>query len=179
MKKGRLAQFAILFSAIAFVDLYLFGMSCFAFAWHVRHGFHREMNGIKFSVPLFYQEERALDDNQLALVTYRSPIHSEHASITVDFLTKTSRQASLPIAGEDAESLGLVLKGQRNATLGSRAGTCLESVQSQLVLPGYSAPTLMYIECRFGDELDVRFDGSQSAVPEFYSFIESAREVSR
>ena len=130
-------------------------------------------------MPLFYQEESASGVDQLALVAYRSPIHSDHASITVEFLRKPSKAPTIPIAGEDAEGLGLVLKGQRNATLGSRTGTCIESVQSQLILPGYSAPTLMDIECRFGDELDVLFDGSESAVPEFYSFIQSAREVNR
>jgi hypothetical protein len=178
VKKSRVPLIAILFSLILLAGLYLFGMNWFAFAWHVRHGFHREVAGIRFSVPLFYQEESA-SPNRLSITEYRSPVRSPHAFITVDRLPSPPKPALVPLAKEEAETLGLIPMGQRNAILASQAGTCMEYSQDQLVLAGYSIRTLMYIECRFGNDLDVRFDGSQDSAPEFYSFIESARKADR
>jgi hypothetical protein len=137
------------------------------------------VNGIRFLVPLFYQEESMLGENQLSIRAYSAQIHRKHAIITVDFLPKTANPVPVPTAREDAESLGLIPMRHRNAILANRPGTCMEYAKSELVLAGYTAPQLVYIECRFGQDLDVRFDGSQDSASEFYYFIESAREANR
>jgi len=179
VKKRKGLLFIVIFTLIVLVDLQLFGMSLLAFAWHVRHGFHREVHGIKFRVPLFYQESEDSTLNQFSIHAFPSDMHREDSAITVSFPPWTSEMALDPLSKEDAERMGLVLIAQRHAKLGNRSGSCAEYLQDDLDLGGRLSglgPT--EIECRFHN-VEVRFTGSRNAVPEFYSFIESAKEVNR
>jgi hypothetical protein len=177
MKRRGLLSAAV-FGLIVITDIGLFGMNVFAFAWHVRHGFHREVNGTRFWVPLFYQERESPASNQFSINSYSSPVRREYSSITVEFPPWSSGKTISPMPREDAERMGLTQVARRSAKLGRRSGICIEYAQDGPALSGPSLELLpRYIECRLGSELQVSFEGSRNAVPELYAFMESATEV--
>jgi hypothetical protein len=179
VKKWKGLLFAGILALILITDFYLFGLSIFAFGWHVRHGFHREINGFRFKVPLFYQEGDNITMNTLSIYSYPSPIRRKFSTINVDFPPWSSNQPLLA-SDEDARRIGLGLLGQHSARLASRTGKCIEYSQKGLatISPNPADLRLIWITCKFGD-VNATFDGTPSAVPEFYGFLESADEVKR
>ena len=165
-------------SLIAAAVLYLFQGNISAFSWHIRHGFHREVNGMRFVVPLFYEESDRPVANQFSISSIPSPIHKGYSSITVEFLPSSWKIPASLFTKDDAPTLGLTYLGARGAKIGSRSGNCIEYLQNQPVLsPNGHHSERMGITCRFGEQLVVQFDGLRRTAPEFYSFMEDASEV--
>ncbi len=172
----------VVVGAIGITDLYLFQGSLFVFAWHVRYGFHREYHGLMFRVPLFYEENAGSVLNQFSIMSLPSPVHRSSSSITVEFPPWSSAVSCQPgpcrYSEDDAARLGLTFLGERVAKLGSRSGNCIEYAANGVTLsPRQPALQAVWIQCRLGKDLDVTFDGTRNAVPEFYAFLESASEV--
>jgi hypothetical protein len=180
VKKRKGLLFASILAAIVATDFYLFGLNIFAFGWHMRHGFHRETGGFRFKVPLFYQESDSVTMNQFSIDSFPSPIRSKSSSISMEFPPWSSNKPVLPLPDELAPSAGLGLLGQHSARLASRSGKCIEYMQQGgLTLSAIRAELQpVWITCQFGD-VSATFDGTRNAVPEFYEFLESAREVKR
>jgi len=179
VKNRRLILNVLVASSVVMAMLFLFQTNIFAFAWHLRHGFYREFNGIRFAVPLFYQEAQGSTLNEFSIIANPSPIHKKHAFITVSFPPWTTDRPLRPMSPEDAGRIGMTLAGERDDRFGNRAGKCVEYTQNRMALDGQERPSGLqpiWITCRFG-EVDVDFDGSRNAVPEFYFLMESANEV--
>lgn len=181
MRNSRLIFNTLVLSTMAFVALCLIQANVFAFAWHLRYGFHREFNGIRFSVPLFYEETKGAAMNQFSILALPSPLHKSSSYISVSFRPWTADKPLQPLSRIEARAIGMRFSSERTASFASRSGKCVEYLENQMRLPPYSNTSsgLLWITCRFGDEFEANFDGTQSAVQEFYDFIASAKEVSR
>jgi len=176
VKKLRITLAAPLF-VLAMLAIWLFGMSIFAFGWHLRHGFYHTANGLKFRVPLFYQETRTAETNQFSIQTFRSAISRKDASITVKFSSDLSDRSTEPPSYEEAKSIGMTLLERRTIEMSRRRGDCVVYGKNDLTLnrnPGFSR---LWITCRFGKNMETEFEGSAGAVPDFYSFLQTAKEV--
>jgi hypothetical protein len=177
--KGPLL-FVLIAAAIVLVDLSLFQVNISAFWWHVRHGFHREVHGVRFRIPLFYEESASSVMNEFSICTFRTPIHTKSSLITVAFPPWVARGPSGLLSTDDASRIGLAPLRERRARFGDRTGSCAEYLQQRLVLNGASGPKdldFLYIRCQFGEDLTATFDGTRNAIPEFYAFMEAAEEV--
>lgn len=167
--------------ALAFlapVGVWLFGANIFALAWHASHGFHREMNGVRFHVPLLYQENDGSAYNQFSFYTWPSAFHHKDGSITVDFQKQPSKKPFQPLDERSQQALGMSLRGQRPAKLANQSGNCFEYRIDELTLiPARHGSERVRIECRFADDVLASFNGSSNAVPEFYSFLNEAELV--
>lgn len=73
-----------------------------AIAWHLRHGFHAEMRGLRFSVPLLYDENHGSNILQLSIDTSPGHLNKKIAFITIDFHRQTSSKLDSPDRGAAA-----------------------------------------------------------------------------
>jgi hypothetical protein len=118
--------------------------------------------------------------NTFSIDSFGSPIRRKSSSISIDFPPWSSNKPVLPLPDELAPSAGLGFLRQHSVQFGSRTGRCIEYVQQgDLTLSAIRADLQpVWITCQFGD-VSATFDGTRNAVPEFYEFLESAREVKR
>jgi len=165
---------------VLLTDFYLFGLSIVAFGWHMRHGFHQEVHGFRFNVPLFYEEGDGVKANSFSIYSYACPLRKKSSSISIDFPPWSSDRTLTPMSRDNAQRMGLGLLGQRSARFANRTGKCIEYLQQGIpaLSLGHSEMELMWITCQFGD-VGAHFNGTRNAVPEFYQFLESAQEVQR
>ena len=180
MNRKRPLLFVAVASAILLVDLSLFQANIFAFWWHAKHGFHREVHGVRFRVPLFYEQSDSSVMNEFSIYSLRTPIHTKSSSITVEFPPWDATGPSGLLSMDDASRIGLVPLREQGARFGDRTGSCAEYLRQKLVLNGPSGPKdldPLYISCQFGEYVTTTFDGTRNAIPEFYAFMEAAQEV--
>jgi hypothetical protein len=160
------------------VFLWLFGADIFAVAWHATHGFHREMNGIRFYVPLLYKEDDGSVYNEFSFYTYRSTLFRKDGSITIGFQKQKPESSFQPMDQNSQHALGMYFQEQRSIRLANQSGTCFEYgidfLRLGAVRPG---PQRVWIECRFTDALRASFNGSSNAVPDFYKFLNESEPV--
>ena len=180
MKKRRGLLFAGILALVLVTDFYLFGLSIVAFGWHMRHGFHQEIHGFRFYVPLFYQESDRVKANSFFIYSYSCPLRRKSSAISIDFPPWSSDKVLTPMSKDNAQRMGLSLFDHRSARFANRTGMCIEYLQQGIpgLSPGRSEMEPMWITCQFGD-VSAQFDGTHNAVPEFYQFLESAQEVKR
>jgi hypothetical protein len=162
------------------VAVWLFGVNIFALAWHASHGFHREMNGVRFYVPLLYREDDGSVYNEFSFYTNRSPLSKKDGSITIGFQNQEPKVSFGPMDQKSQHMLGVQLRAQRSAKLAEQSGDCFEYGIDVLTISatrhGFGR---VWIECRFRNDLRASFDGSSSAIPDFYDFLDRAKLVQR
>lgn len=148
-----------------------------AIAWHVRHGFHAEVGGIRLRVPLLYEAD---DPHGLpSLFISRSPgLLGPGGFITVDFQklpTKEQRDAAEGLLKEKGFQSGIteVRAGKRIVSLAGRQGTCTEYnvTMNKLRINSYE------INCQFSGDVSTMLMGSARLKNDFYSIIESAQPL--
>jgi hypothetical protein len=177
-RKGLL--FAVVLALVLLTDYYLVGLSIVAFGWHMRHGFHREVHGFRFNVPLFYEEGDGVKANSFSIYSYACPFRKKSSGINIDFPPWSSDKTLTPMSKDYAQRMGLGLLGQRSARFANRTGRCIEYLQQGVPTLSLGRTNMepTWITCQFGD-VSANFDGTHNAVPEFYQFLESAQEVKR
>lgn len=179
MKSKRVILIVALAGAIVVADVYLFAGYIPALVWHVRHGNHVEMNGLRFRVPFLYEEDHDSRMNELSLSTLGGHFSRKFGSVTIDF----HRQA--PVEPDSAETVarlarvGLRKSAGPRLSLAGREGVCFTYVA---IATGEDVPVLAQfmagnISCTFGNDLGAKFHGTPNAVPDFYAIIASAENV--
>lgn len=177
MKTWRLAFITLLAFLVIETDLYLFKANLFAIGWHLRHGFHQQINGFRIRVPLFFEPSEGDMLNQLSMDSFASPVHRGRSSINIDFPPWSSARLGEMLALEDGQGLGLTPIGQRAARFADRQGNCMEfrwNLRSLDPRPPERDP--LRIICRFGDII-ADFDGTREETHEFYMILSSAKRV--
>jgi hypothetical protein len=145
--------------------------------WHLKHGRHVEMKGVRFTVPLLFQEDHGTSANSLEFFQFPGHFNKKTAAITILF----NKPNAAP-AFSDTFS-----REERTAYLSEKPGNCVDYVSQErryvtannlsfsFLAP--SAPT--YIYCDFGDGLSANFSGSLDARDDFYAFLANAKVVKR
>lgn len=148
--------------------------------WHLRHGFHAEIGGIRVRVPLAYEADDPHGLSSLSITRLPSRLWHKGGVIIIYFQKLPS-----PEAMESADALlrksdpGTGMKrmrvGERTAMFAGRQGTCVE-YNAEIVRPpvnGYE------IQCRFGADVSVELIGSPDLKNDFYDMIRTAEAVKR
>jgi hypothetical protein len=162
------------------VAVWLFGANTLALAWHASHGFHREMTGVRFYVPLLYREDDGSVYNEFSFYTYRSLFFRKDGNITIGFQRQRPEISFQPMDQNSQHALGMYLHGKRSATLANQYGNCFEyGIDVLTISAARHGSGRVWIDCRFRDNLRASFDGSSSAIPDFYDFLNRAKLVQR
>lgn len=173
MKRIGICASAFLFP----LGVWLFGANMFSLVWHATHGFHREINGVRFYVPLLYRENNGSVYDEFSFYTYRSALFSKEGSITIDFPKYASGMSSGPMNSKSQKMLGVFLVGQRTATMADQPGNCFEYGINEATLKPAIAPARVWIQCRFEPNMEASFDGSANAAPDLYEFLAEANRT--
>ncbi|HYX53390.1 MAG TPA: hypothetical protein VE783_08050 [Candidatus Limnocylindrales bacterium] len=144
-----------------------------ALAWHVRHGFHVEMNGIRFKVPLLYYEDHGSNMLELSLSTIPGRLNKKEATIVVDFhRQRPLSEDKAEVGGARLQKWGMSRSGTRTIQMVGRTGSCTDFTGKSA-----SIPSPYVVDCSFGDEMRIHFFGTENAVADFYSILQSAEVV--
>ena len=169
--KRRVILISVVTFAIVVADLYRFGGYIPALIWHVRHGNHVEVNGIRFQVPFGYKSRNSRFP---AVVVFDRQDENASALIQVYFLHRASAEPGSNLTQEQIKSFGIHQTGKRKTTLAGHDGACIE----YSVTFG-TASSLAQAECSFGTDLHTSFFGTPSKITDFYKFMETAQPVQR
>jgi hypothetical protein len=165
-----IALLALVFTADYFLSETL------ALGWHLRHGFHAEMNGIKFKVPVLYREDHEPKLLEISFSTMPGRYNRKMAVLTVDF-HKQPPAAQDPERGARLVRLGVKESAPRPVRMAGHDGTCVEQSPLYQEDTGRMLKGNYTIRCSFADDLYVSFWGTQNAVPDFYTIVQSAEAV--
>ena len=149
-----------------------------AIAWHVRHGFHTEIAGIRLSVPLVYEAEDPHGLPSLSITKLPGHFSGAGGFIWIDLRSRISPEG-MEAADALARQRGIkraidrVREGDHPAVFAGRQGKCVEyrTEVAQHRLQGIE------IVCGFEGQVSVQFLGSPSLKGDFYHIIQSAKEV--
>jgi hypothetical protein len=164
---------------IVLADWYLFAGYIPAVVWHARHGNHVDMNGLRFRVPLLYEEDHSGRMNELSISTLGGPYKRKFGFITIDFHRQAPAEPDSQEGVARLASVGLRKSASVRLRLAGREGTCFTYVA---ITTGEDAPAPAQImagniSCTFGNDLGVSFNGTPNAVPDFYAIIASAENI--
>jgi len=169
----RIALALTLAILIVGADWALFHRDWMPLFWHLRHGRHAELNGVRFTVPLLYQEDHGASTDMVEFYQFPGRFSKKTAAITIQF----NKSSSIP-----AFDSTFVVR-ERTASLAEKRGNCVEYVSPRYITVGEfsmlsnSAPT--YIYCDFGNGWRANFSGSLDAKYDFYAFLADAKLLSR
>jgi hypothetical protein len=158
--------------AIIVTDMSVFHQEWIPLRWHLRHGFHAEMNGIRFTVPLLYDEDHGSQPNTLAFWKFPGCFSRKTAAVTV----QTRKEPLEPRFTGGSE----FRRTELAAALVGKEGKCVEYAgkeDSTLRVAADNRP--LYIFCSFGENLYASFSGTLNAKEEFYAFLRNAELVNR
>ena len=179
MKSKRAILIVALASTIVLADMYLFAGYIPSLVWHARHGNQVEMNGLRFRVPLLYEEDHSGRMNELSISTLGGPYQRKFGFVTIDVHRQAPAEPDSPEGVARLASFGLRKSAGARLRLADREGVCFTYVA---ITTGEDAPAPAQImagsiSCTFGNDLGVRLNGTPKAVPDFYAIIASAENV--
>lgn len=168
----------LILAAVLLTDFAFFGPQILATVWELRTGFHRDLHGIRFRVPLFYTSSSDIAYDNYSFITLPSRTRNKMSFIGVDFQRNTLNGPHRPLPPEMLTKIGERFTGKRKATLAGRQGDCLEYAYEYSRHQGNRADSIS-IDCYFGPDLRTSFQGSPNTVEEFYSFMHNAEPLPR
>jgi hypothetical protein len=170
------AIIALLLMAWAVADYY--STEIFAVFWHVRHGSHAEVNGIRLPVPLAYEVLESPGLPQLGMIRFAGHAWRGGGMIDINFHKQPSPEVLRLL-----QSRGLMksqVLGEQKATLAGTPGKCVEGIpetgnaQLQKLIRDRD---FLEIDCWFAGEVEITFRGMANLKNEFYSVIWGAVPV--
>ena len=150
-------------------------------AWHLLHGSHMEVNGVRIWVPYGYRAYPLYVDRVVALTPWRSPFATlrdevRNGSILIGF--DGLSQETVPLMMSPHPGGPYLESGERKLTMAGRSGVCKEYAfdltSSKNALADKDTRT---VYCWFGTDLRASFLGGASAQRKFYELIQSAELV--
>ena len=94
--RGKFALIGSVLLLIAVMGADYFLPESSAIFWHLRHGVHADMQGIRFRVPLMYEENHGDSLLELSFDTSPGHLNRKLAFVTVDFHKIPSPQPDSP-----------------------------------------------------------------------------------
>lgn len=178
----RLRMYAIVIVAIVAVmsAIGYFYTELSATVWHLRHGFHAEVGGVRVKIPLAYETSGSNGLPSLLITRMGGNMWHGGAAISIDFHKKPS-----PELVRLLELRGAMKKtkiGEQTAVFAGRSGTCVESIPqtgNERLQMGIQSMDYREIECWFGGNVEVTFRGTGNVKPDFYTVVQSATAIQR
>jgi hypothetical protein len=166
---------------VAWAALDYFSVETAALAWHVRHGFHAELGGIRMRVPLSYEADDPTGLPGLTMIRRSGRLWRGGGIITIDF-NQPSPEALQAIEAMHPNKLIEKNKvGERTVTFAGRTGTCIEYIPQTtdtLLNELIKATGSRDIDCWFGG-VGVELLGTASLKEDFYNIIQTAEPTGR
>ena len=173
---------ALVLLVIAWAALVYFLVETQTVAWHVQHGFHAEVGGIRMRVPLSYVADDPQGLPSLTLTRRGGRLWRGGATIMIDF-RRPSPAANQAIEAK-APPNELIKRNkldERTLTFAGRSGTCVEYVP-QLADSRVNAilqeADMRDIDCWFGG-VEVELLGTASLREDLYYIIQTAEPIGR
>ena len=167
--------------AVLFVFFLLAGLYPY-WGWHLLHGFHMEVNGVRIWVPYSYHPSPVFDGERVVALTAWHGLSAtprdrvRDGSILIGF--DGPRQETVPLMVGPHPVEPYFESGEQKLTMAGRAGVCKEYAfdlaSSKNSLADKDTRT---IYCWFGTDLRVSFLGGPSAQRTFYAVIRSAQSM--
>ena len=150
--------------------------------WHLLHGFHTEVNGVRIWVPYSYRVSSVFDRDRVVALTPWHGLFATHrdtvknGAILIGFVGSNQEMVPLMMGwhpeGQYMES------GTRKLTMAGRSGECKEYAFDLASSKNSLADNdTRAIYCRFGTDLRASVLGGVSAQRKFYEVIQSAQFV--
>lgn len=154
-----------------------------ALAWHVRHGFHAELRGIRVRIPLPYEADDPAGLPTLLITKYAG--HAWHGGgfISIDFRKQPSPEAirvAEAMLPKGRAGLKRTKVGEQPAMFAGRAGTCTEykaQVGDSRIDELIRQLDMRAIDCWFDGGINVQLIGSANLESDFYNMIQTAEPV--
>jgi hypothetical protein len=134
-------------------------------------------------VPLFYAVDHRGEMNVLYIDRLPSRFSGKIALIRIDFHRQPPVMPDTPQGEELLQQLGIRNFGRHKLRLADREGTCVDFIPIPTgvkddTLAAARVPSDFYnIQCTFGENLGVNFNGTQDAIADFYAIIKSGETV--
>jgi hypothetical protein len=167
--------------AVLFVFFLLAGSYSY-WGWHLLHGFHTEVRGVRIWVPYSYHPSSVFDGERVVALTAWHGLFStprdevRNGSILIGFVGPNQETVPLMIGPHPQEPYMEI--GERKLTMAGRSGECKEYefnlASSKNSLADKDTRT---IYCWFGTDLRASFLGGPAAQGKFYEVIRSAQLV--
>ena len=149
-----------------------------AFAWHLRHGFHAELLGVRVPVPLSYEAEDPAGLPYLSLIKLPGILWHGADFIEIDFRglpSQDAQAATVAIVTKSGSTLKRTKTAERPAAFAGRQGACseydIELVDPRLVFKSFE------IYCHFDGNVSATFMGSPKREDDFYNIIRGAKPL--
>jgi hypothetical protein len=156
-----------------------------ALAWHVRHGFHAELRGIRVRIPLPCEADDPAGLPTLLITKYAGHAWPGGGFISIDFRKQPSpeaiqvAQAMLP---KGSAGVRRTKVGEQPAIFAGRQGTCIEykpEVGDSRIDELIRQRDMRDIDCWFDGGINVQLIGSANLENDFYNMIQTAEPVKR
>lgn len=188
--KARLQKMAVILRIplAIFLGVFLFSSTFPYWSWHVVHGSHTQVKGVRIWVPYSYRAFTFDEGRVLSLTPWPGlfPSHRDQmrgGSIRIDFLGPNQGEPGLMI-GPHPGPVEFLLSGpfqessKRELTIAGRSGECREyAFDLQSSKNALADEDTRTIYCRFAPDLRASFVGGASAQRKFYEVIQSAELV--
>jgi hypothetical protein len=151
-----------------------------AVLWHIRHGSHAEIEGIRLTVPLTYEADDPGGLPSLSIMKLAGHLSGPGGIIMIDLRSRLSLEA-LEAADAPARQRGIkpeidqVRLGDRPATFAGRRGKCVE-YRTEVMQPRLQG---FEIVCGFEGDVSVQFIGSSNLRDDVYNIIQTAEPAKR
>lgn len=149
-----------------------------ALIWHLQHGSHAEMQGIRFRVPLLYDENHGDTLGELSFSTSFGHLNRKMAFVTVDFHEVAPPHPDSPQREAILQRIGLRQSRSHKLRMAGHEGVCTDLEPLTTATFGTRNGAALYqINCSFADDLHVFFSGTPNAIPDFYEIVNSAENI--
>lgn len=149
-----------------------------ALAWHIRHGSHVNVGGVRVPIPMSFEASDPSGLPSLLITRSRGLLWHEGGLVDIDFRRMPSpedEEVLVALLPKGSSTIKRKKIGERAATFAGRQGKCVEYhtqlIDPRLVIKSYE------IYCRFNGDVSARFMGSPTVKDNFYNIIQTAEPL--
>ena len=182
MKRRLKIYLVIVLAAVgAWTTLNYFSVETMALVWHLQHGFHAELGGIRMRVPLSFQAHSPKGLPELTMIRFGGHVWKGGGLITIDFRHPGPEAMQTIEARLPNKLVTRTRIGERPVTFAGRSGMCVEyipQVDDSRANQYIQAMNPRDIDCWFGD-VGVEMIGTANLKDDFYNIIQTAEPIRR
>jgi len=154
--------------------------------WHLFHGSHVEMQGIRFNVPWLYYADSGFQRNAFGMESFQGVVRQHYmpAPLFGTSIHVEMRPAMISHVQLDPQREALVLQklgrksvGEFAASIAGREGLCKKTIGIDGIT--VSGEQEMQIQCPFGSDLRITFRGPTRNASDLDNFLRDAKTVSQ
>ena len=166
---------------VAWATLDYFSVEALNLVWHLQHGFHAEVGGIRMRVPLTYEADAPNGLPELTITRISGRAWHGGGFIMINFRRPSTEAEEAALAMLPNKLVTRQKVGERALTFAGRPGMCVEYIPhagDSLLNHYLQAMNARDIDCWFGD-VGVELLGSAKLKDDLYNIIQTAQPIGR